>query len=65
MLRNLDKLVWREAQPRLARMARESHSFNVFQSENDPALNGHKNVTLRAMGSVLTAQESARGSIAP
>jgi hypothetical protein len=48
MLGNLDRLVWREAQPELARMAREGHGFNVFQSENDPALNGHNNVTLRA-----------------
>ena len=47
MLGNLDKLVWREAQPGLARMAREGHGFNVFQSENDPALNGHINVSLR------------------
>ena len=53
MLGNLDKLVWREAQPGLARMAREGHGFNVFQSENDPALNGHNNVTLCAMDSVL------------
>ena len=49
MLGNLDKLVWREAQPGLARMARERHGFNVFQSENDPALNGHNNATLCAM----------------
>jgi hypothetical protein len=47
-LGNLDKLVWREAQPGLARMAREGHGFNVFESENDPALNSHNNVTLRA-----------------
>jgi hypothetical protein len=53
MLGNLDKLVWREAQPGLARMAREGHGFNVSQSENDPALNGHNNVTLRAIDSVL------------
>ena len=37
-------------------MAREGHGFNVFQSENDPALNGHKNVTLLAMDSVLFDQ---------
>lgn len=30
MLRNLDQLVWREAQTELARMAREGHGFNVF-----------------------------------
>jgi hypothetical protein len=48
MLGNLDDLVRREAQPGLARMAREGHGFNVFQSENDPTLSGHKNVTLRA-----------------
>jgi hypothetical protein len=53
MLGNLDKLVRREAQPGLARMAREGHGFNVSQSENDPALNGHNDVTLRAMDSVL------------
>jgi hypothetical protein len=47
MLGNLDKLVWRETQSGLARMAREGHGFNVFQPENDPALNGHNNVTLR------------------
>jgi hypothetical protein len=29
-------------------MAREGHGFNVFQPENDPALNGHNDVTLRA-----------------
>jgi len=27
-------------------MAREGHGFNVFQSENDPALSSHNNVTL-------------------
>jgi hypothetical protein len=43
MLGNLDRLVWREAQPGLARMAREGHGFNVFQPEDDPALNGHSN----------------------
>ena len=48
MLGNLDKRVRREAQPGLARMAREGHGFNVFQSENDPVLSGHSNVTLRA-----------------
>jgi hypothetical protein len=53
MLGNLDKLVWREAQPGLARMAREGHGFNVSQSENDPALNGHNKITLRAIDSVL------------
>jgi hypothetical protein len=47
MLGNLDNLIWREAQPGLARMAREGHGFNVFQPENDPALNGHINVSLR------------------
>ena len=56
MLGNLDKLVWSEAQPGLARMAREGHGFNVFQPENDPALDGHNNVTLRAMDSVLLDQ---------
>jgi len=49
MLGNLDYLVWREAQPGLARMAREGHRFNGIQSENDPALNGHNKVTLCAM----------------
>jgi hypothetical protein len=48
LLGNLEKLVWREAQPGLARMAREGHGFNVFQSENDPALNAHNSITLRA-----------------
>lgn len=48
MLRNLDQLVWREAQPGLARIAREGHGFDVFQPENNPALNGHNNVTLLA-----------------
>jgi hypothetical protein len=56
MLGNLDHLVWREAQPGLARMAREGHGFNVFQSENDPALNAHNTLTLRAMDSVLLDQ---------
>jgi hypothetical protein len=53
MLGNLDKLVRREAQPGFARMAREGHGPDGFQSENDPALNGHDNVTLGAMDSVL------------
>ena len=48
MLGNLDKLVWRETQPALARMALEGHCFNVFQSENDPALSSHNNITLHA-----------------
>jgi len=48
MLRDLEKLVWRETQPGLARRARKGHGFNVFQCENDPALSAHNNVTLRA-----------------
>jgi hypothetical protein len=56
MLGNLNKLVWREAQPGLARMAREGHGSNGIQSENDPALNGHNSLTLRAMDSVLLDQ---------
>jgi hypothetical protein len=53
MLGNLDQIVWREAQPRLARMACEGHGFNVFESENDPAFDAHNNVTLHAMDAVL------------
>src|SRR5258708_10740558 len=56
MLGNLDKLVWREAQPGIARMVRERHGFNVFQSENDPALNGHNHVTLCAIDLVFLDQ---------
>ncbi len=56
MLGNLDKLIWREAQPGLARNAREGHRSNGIQSENDPALNGHNKFTLRAMDSVLLNQ---------
>jgi hypothetical protein len=37
-------------------MAREGHRFNGIQSENDPALNGHNKVTLRAMDSALLDQ---------
>ena len=48
MLGNLDEVVGRKAQPELARMACEGHGFNVFESEYDPALNGHNNVTLCA-----------------
>jgi hypothetical protein len=51
MLGNLDELVGREAQPGLACMAREGHGFDVFQSENDPALNAHNHATLHATGS--------------
>jgi hypothetical protein len=42
MLGNLDYLVRGEAQSGLARVARERHGFDVFQAENDPALNGHR-----------------------
>ena len=60
MLGNLDELVWREAQPGLARMAREGHGFDVFQPENDSALDGHDNVTLRA---ARRAKEPRRGRL--
>jgi len=56
MLGNLDYLVRREAQPGLARIAREGHRFNGIQSKNDSALNGHNKVTLCAMDLVLLNQ---------
>jgi hypothetical protein len=62
MLRNLDQLVWREAQPGLACVACEGHGFDVFESEDDPALNAHKNVTLHAMDAVLLDQPVSFGS---
>jgi hypothetical protein len=62
MLRNLDQLVWREAQPGLARMAREGHGFDVFESENDPAFNAHNNVTLHGMDAILLVRLVSFGS---
>jgi hypothetical protein len=62
MLRNLDKLVWREAQPGLARMTREGHRFNVFEPEDDSALNTHNDVTFPAMNSVLLDRLVSFGS---
>ena len=62
MLGNLDQLVWREAQPGPARVAREGHGFDVFESEDDPALNAHNNVTLDAMDAVLLDRLVSLGS---
>lgn len=34
-------------------MACEGDGFNVSEPKNNPALNGHNNISLRAMDSVL------------
>jgi len=62
MLRNLDQLVRREAQPGFARMACKGHGFDVFESENDPAFNAHNKVTLHAMDAVPLDQPVSFGS---
>ena len=43
-------------------MACKGHGFDVFESEDDPALNAHNNVTLDAMDAVLLDRLVSLGS---